>query len=404
MNRVPKIRFKEFSGEWGEKSLGEISSLITKGTTPKKFEENILSGIRYIKIESLVGNNIDNNKCLFINEEVHRKELKRSILEKNDILFSIAGAIGKNCVVKEENLPANTNQALAIIRVKKEVNHIYISQVLNSNFIFKYINDNLSVGAQPNLNLEQVSKFKFLIPSIPEQEKIADFLSNVDIKIEKLERKKELWEEYKKGMMQKIFSQEIRFKDMNGNEFPRWVEKRLGEITEEKSIRNKFLENNFVLSVNNKKGFIPQAEQFLEREVASQDKSNYKIVLKGEFAYNPSRINVGSIAYLDKYVSGILSPMYVIFSIKDDIEPHYLLEFITTKYFFKQMKVLLAGSVRESLVYKDFCKIKLGIPCFLEQEKIANFLSSIDSKIEITEKELEGMKEFKKGLLQGMFA
>lgn len=123
---IPQLRFPEFKEEWEKKKLGEISDLITKGTTPSKF---VNEGIRFIKIECFEGDKINSDKCLFIDERTHNKELKRSILEENDILFAIAGAtIGKVNFVTKEILPANTNQALAIIRLKKEENRNYIYQ------------------------------------------------------------------------------------------------------------------------------------------------------------------------------------------------------------------------------------------------------------------------------------
>lgn len=204
-----KLRFKDENGndypEWEEKKLGEISTLITKGTTPKKFNENLFDKIKYIKIESLTNNKINNENCLFINKSTHEIELKRSILQENDLLFAIAGSLGKNAIVKKENLPANTNQALAIIRLNNNQNYIFILQLLNSNLMEKYILENVSVGAQPNLNLQQVNNFKFYYPSLPEQEKIANFLSSIDRKVELVETKLEKNKEFKKGLLQQMF-------------------------------------------------------------------------------------------------------------------------------------------------------------------------------------------------------
>ena len=103
----PKLRFPEFVGKWEKKKLGELSDLITKGTTPSKFTS---AGIKFIKIECFDGDSINANKCLFIDERTHNKELKRSILKEGDILFAIAGAtIGKVNIVTKDILPANTN-------------------------------------------------------------------------------------------------------------------------------------------------------------------------------------------------------------------------------------------------------------------------------------------------------
>ena len=222
MSNIPKLRFKEFSGEWEKTKLKDISKLITKGTTPKYFSEE---GITFIKIEGLNGININKDKCLFIDEKTHNNELKRSTLEENDILFAIAGTIGKVGFVRKDILPANTNQALSIVRLS-DTDYIYfVLQVLQSNTMKKYIQESISLGAQPNLNLQQMGDFTFNLPTKPEQQKIASFLTSVDKKIELLTRKEKLLKDYKKSLMQKIFSKEIRFKDDGGSKFPEWVEK-----------------------------------------------------------------------------------------------------------------------------------------------------------------------------------
>ena len=225
---APKLRFKEFDGDWSSVSLLEISTLITKGTTPKQFIEG---NINFLKIEAITQNGFDLSKCQTISDEINNKELKRSVLMEGDILFAIAGAtIGKNAIVQKELLPANTNQALAIIRLKENYSKIFISKVLNSPLMEKYIDINISTGAQPNLNLQQIGSFSFALPKLEEQTKIASFLSAVDEKISQLTQKHALLSQYKQGMMQKLFSQQLRFKADDGSEFGEWEEKELHQI------------------------------------------------------------------------------------------------------------------------------------------------------------------------------
>jgi type I restriction enzyme S subunit len=170
------LTFEEGEVEW--KTLGGVAKLITKGTTPKEF---VSEGINFIKLESFDNSRIKTDKFKFIRPEVHTKELKRSILEADDILFAIAGAtIGKCAIVDESVLPANTNQALAIIRLDKQVNVKFVFYYMQTDAMKKYIARFNKTSAQPNLNLQQMSDFKIPVPSLAEQARIVATLDKFD--------------------------------------------------------------------------------------------------------------------------------------------------------------------------------------------------------------------------------
>ncbi|MEL4205003.1 restriction endonuclease subunit S, partial [Plesiomonas shigelloides] len=162
--------------EW--KTLGEVSTLITKGTTPKQF---INKGINFIKLESFENNRINPAKFMFITSDTHDKELKRSRLHANDILFAIAGAtIGKCAIVDNTVLPANTNQALAIIRLDKNFHVRFVFHYLQTGAMKEYIAKFNKTSAQPNLNLQQISSFKIPSLSMTEQTRIVSILDKFD--------------------------------------------------------------------------------------------------------------------------------------------------------------------------------------------------------------------------------
>ena len=162
--------------EW--KVLGEVATLITKGTTPKLFTN---SGINFVKLESFEGGKINPAKFAFVHKETHCKELKRSILEADDILFAIAGAtIGKCAMVEENILPANTNQALAIVRLGTGANVRFIFHYMQTIAMSEYIAKYNKTSAQPNLNLQQMSNFPVPIPPLAEQERIVAILDKFD--------------------------------------------------------------------------------------------------------------------------------------------------------------------------------------------------------------------------------
>ena len=199
---IPEIRFKGFTDAWEQRKLGNLTQLITKGTTPKV--KNIQNGINFIKVENISDDGVISINS-YVSEEEHMNYLSRSILANNDILFSIAGTLGRTAIVKSHLLPANTNQALAIIRLNKSVDVEYINTSLKSNAIKTYIRKNPTVGAQPNLSLGQVSDLEINIPNYSEQKKISNLFSKFDLMITLHQRKLERLQEVKKGLLQKMF-------------------------------------------------------------------------------------------------------------------------------------------------------------------------------------------------------
>ena len=174
--------------EWKECKLGEITSLITKGTTPSMIGANFTTnGIKYIKSECILENSrlLDSSKYTFISAETNER-LKRSQIIENDILFSMAGMfLGKTGIATKDDVPANTNQAVAIIRITPEkADFKYVYYFLNQKALITYINGISGQSAQPNINLQQISELNIKLPPLPTQQKIATILSSLDDKIE----------------------------------------------------------------------------------------------------------------------------------------------------------------------------------------------------------------------------
>lgn len=177
MGNTPNIRFKGFTDDWEQRKLGTLCSLITKGTTPKDKSGN--GEVNFVKVENIDTDNGEVTSMSKISVEEHEGYLKRSRLEENDILFSIAGTLGRVSVVKPSILPANTNQALAIIRTNE--GYIpYLTTVLKGPAVEDFIRRNPTIGAQPNLSLEQVNNLDISYPEYDEQVKIGDYFALLD--------------------------------------------------------------------------------------------------------------------------------------------------------------------------------------------------------------------------------
>ena len=173
----PEIRFPGFTDAWEQRKLGTLCSLITKGTTPK--DKSGVGEVNFVKVENINPDNSEISSMSRISIEEHEGYLKRSKLKENDILFSIAGTLGRVSVIKSSILPANTNQALAILRIKE--GYIpYITTVLKGRAVEDFIRKNPTVGAQPNLSLEQVNNLEISLPNYEEQKKIGEYFSNLD--------------------------------------------------------------------------------------------------------------------------------------------------------------------------------------------------------------------------------
>jgi type I restriction enzyme S subunit len=404
-NNKPQLRFKEFS----EVSLYKKHTFkdIFQFSTGKNIKQNEASPdfetpcVRYGELYHMYNEVIDKviNKTSLDKSELH-------FSKGDEILLPSAGEdpldIGSASALTIENIAIG--RTINILRPIKEnvYSQIYASYYINHK-LKKKISKLAKGSSISNVYNSDLKTLVIILPSLPEQQKIASFLSAVDEKIQQLSRKKELLEQYKKGVMQQLFSGKLRFKDDNGKDYADWEEKKLGECLSYKSNRNKDFGVELVLSVSNKKGFITQNEQFDGYEVASKDLSNYKIVDKNDIAYNPSRINVGSIARLVNYEKGIVSPMYVVFSLKDTLDILFFENLYNTHQFKHLIKVGCSGSVRDSLNFEDLAEFCFSFPSLEEQKKIANFLSSIDVKTESTTQQIKQTQSFKKGLLQKMF-
>jgi type I restriction enzyme S subunit len=401
LNNIPFLRFPEFEGEWELKKVGEMS-IVCAGATPSTTKKEYWGGtVRWMNSGEL-----NLKKVYEVENRITDLGLNKSstkLIPKHSILIGLAGQGKTRGTVAMNMVELCTNQSIGSILP----NESYFSEFMYHNLDNRY--EELRAlstgdGGRGGLNLQIIKSLPVKLPTIPEQTKIASFHNAIDNKLQALKQKKKLLNQYKKGVMQKIFSQELRFKDDNGNNYPAWVEKKLGEVLVKNSKKNKNQEFKLVQSVSNKRGFVNQDEYFEDRIIASKDLSNYYVIQKGDFAYNPSRIDVGSLAYKFDNNTSVISPLYISFkTVGVSLVDAFLLEWFTTQQFTRQMNSSFEGSVRNTLSYESLRKIEIAFPSLEEQNKIANFLSAIDDKINHCQAQIEKTEVWKKGLLQQMF-
>ena len=379
----PKLRFQEFDGAWSNSKIDDIA-VVTSGGTPSRSNLTFWDGNIPWVTTSLVDFNIIQSAEEFITQ----KGLDNSsakLFPKNTILMAMYGQGITRGKVAILGIDATTNQACAAIKLQSNYDTQFIFQNLMSRY--EEIRDLSNDGGQKNLSAGIIKEIEVYYPEKTEQIKIASFLSVVDEKISQFNQKHELLSQYKQGMMQKLFSQQIRFKADDGSEFGEWEETELGKHCQ---IKTGKLDAN-AMRPNGEFRFYTCAKEFyLIDEYAFDTEA---LLISGNGA------NVGYIHYY-KGKFNAYQRTYVLDQWQQNI--------IFIQYFLEQfLKERIYGEKKEGntpyIVLSTLSEMPLLLPCLAEQTKIANFLSAIDQKIEVVAQQIEQAKLWKKGLLQQMF-
>ena len=402
---APKLRFSEFKDEWIESKIGENFN-VTSGTTPLRSEQSYFANpsIYWVKTTDLNNGIIKSTEEKISKIALAKTSLK--ILPKNTVFVAMYGGfnqIGRTGILSVE---ATCNQALSAIYPNENFNPYFVLTYLNHK-VDDWKNFAASSRKDPNITKNDVLSFPIIYPTLTEQTKIAEFLSTVDDKISQLSRQLALLNQYKKGVMQKIFSQEIRFKNDNGEDFGEWEEVPLNQIASKVTVKNRGNKVTEVLTNSATQGIIKQSD-FFDREIVSESNINgYYVVEVDDFVYNP-RISVhapvGPIKR-NKITQGIMSPLYTVFRFKEG-NLDFLSYFFGTNFWHDYVKSVANSGARHdrmNITNSDFLEMPILLPTIQEQEKIAEFLGAIDKRIDHTTAQLTHTKQWKKVLLQQMF-
>lgn len=391
---APKVRFKNFKESWRAYLLKEICEINPRTSLlPERFI--------YIDLES-----VEKGKLLDLNVIDKKKAPSRAqrLLEKGDVLFQTVRPNQKNHYILRSilELPVVASTGFAQLRSKESsefVYHLLYTSQFNKEVLVRCTGSNY-----PAINSSDLSEIQVNIPLIEEQKKIASFFSLLDQKIEKQREKIEQLELFKKGMMQKIFSREIRFKDENGREFPEWENKRLRELLEIRDERQVPTCEAPLMAFTSTGGVEEKGDRY-NREFLIKDKNKkYKRTELNDLIYSSNNLDVGAIGR-NKYGTAVISDVYEIFKAKQNTTPEFLEVMIKQKHFISSVLKFRQGALygQYRIHADDFLSVEVNVPCLAEQIKIGNFFLVLDRRIEEEEKKLKVLSEQKKGLLQQMF-
>ena len=405
---TPKLRFKEFDNQWDKTTINDQAQTVTSGSRDwaQYYSE---SGDKFIRMTNLVRDGIylDLSDLKFVQLPKDSNEGKRTSLKFGDILISITAELGKLGWISEGLGTAYINQHTALVRMKDSVDSKFVAYSLSTEKYNNKLNSLNDSGAKAGLNLGTIRNFELIVPPKEEQTKIASFLSAMDEKISQLNQKHALLSQYKQGMMQKLFSQQFRFKADDGSEFGEWEEKTIEQIANFR--RGSFPQPYGLPEWLDSNGFPFVQVYDVSDKMLLKERTKIKISQlaadQSVFAKQGTLIitiqgSIGRIAKMqyDAYVDRTLL-IFQSYNCEVDVDYFKYALFLL----FNIEKERAEGAIIKTITKETLSKFIVQLPCLEEQTKIANFLSAIDQKIEVVAQQIEQAKTWKKGLLQQMF-
>jgi type I restriction enzyme S subunit len=333
------------------------------------------------------------------------------MLESGTVLVAMYGGFNQIGRTGLMTFQGTINQAIsALIVDRQQAVPEYLLYWLNGN-VSAWKRIAASSRKDPNITGRDVAAFPVLLPPLAEQSKIAQILGTWDTAIARVEQLIAALQLRKKGLMQRLFTGQVRFPkfaDVSEKRTTKygslpadWNYVPLSEIAHEVSLRNTFGGDLPVLSCTKYEGLVDSLEYF-GRQIFSKDTSTYKVVKRGQFAYATNHIEEGSIGYQDKYDAGLISPMYTVFATNGQVNDDFLYRLLKTELYRHIFEVNTSGTVdrRGRLAWSDFSRINVPLPSLEEQQRIIDALAIVDREIRLQTRYMERLRQQKKGLMQ----
>lgn len=417
----PLLRFPAFirDGEWKEQKFGGLFAFLPNNTLSRadlKEGEGDIYNLHYgdvlIKLNSYTDIQRDKLPAIKTVDDIER--YRKACLKDGDIVIADTAedeTVGKCTeIVNVHNTLVVSGLHTIPCRPQIKFAQAYLGYYMNSNAFHNKLLPIMQGVKVTSISKSALQNIDLAFPeSLEEQQKIAECLSSIDSYISSINENVEQLKTYKKGLMQKLFPQrgqtvpEYRFSEFQKDSA--WEKMKLGDVTTVINRRNKSNRSLPIYSISNKDGFVLQSEQFdgLDSESRGYDISLYKIVGRNTFAYNPARINIGSIGYSGNLKEILISSLYVCFKTTDKLDDEFLICFLKTAEFNQAVENNVEGGIRSYLFYENFSRINICLPSLQEQKKIATTILSIDDVISKFTNKVSLLNDYKKGLMQQLF-
>lgn len=393
---VPKLRFKEFDGEWEENNLKKLLSLLKDGTHGT--HKDVLEGPYLLSAKNIINGAIrisENDRKISMEE--FNSIYKNYELRKGDVLLSIVGTIGRTAIVSDEKLIA-FQRSVAILRSEKLFPSFLLYLIQSQNFQHQ-LQVKKVVSAQPGVYLGDIGKIKVNVPEMNEQKKISDLLLSLDKKIQLQQQKIDLLQEQKKGYMQKVFSKQVALKrEWVTYKFKDMIENIRGGGTPSKEIKEYYEGNIPWITVKDLKDFkyiIDSKDHITEKAL---ENSSSKLIDVDDLII-PTRMAVGKF-FISKNKMAINQDLKGI-TLKNNFDVEFVYYLLISQA--HRLEQLSSGSTVSGINVDDLKGLELTCPSLSEQVKVAKILSLLDFKIDLNKKKLSNILKQKQGFMQQMF-
>ena len=416
-NTAPPLRFPSFEDSWQSR---KIQSLIDDGSIVShldgnhgelypRTEEFSKDGVPYISANDFVDGDVNFSGCKFLPVERAAK-FKKGVARDGDVLFAHNATVGPTAILRTTFAYVILSTTATYFRCNPaSLWNAFLRASLEADYFVRQYTRVMSQSTRNQVPITMQRTFFLQIPTLPEQRKIAEFLTAVDGRIQQLSQKKALLEDYKKGVMQQLFTQTLRFKDDHGNDFPDWEEKTLGKVSHNVGYGMNAAATAFdgVTKYIRITDIDESSNKFRPDPVTSPDEhagDQFKLK-KGDIVFARTGASVGKSYLYDEADGNLAFAGFLIrFSIREDVaNPVFIFHQTLTQDYWRWVKVYSMRSGQPGINAEEYKTFTIQLPSIPEQTKIANFLTALDRKIESVASQVTLTQTFKRGLLQQMF-